>query len=178
MGKVVEAIDERLAEWISAQKLFFVATAPQAGEHVNVSPKGGDCFRLLSPTEVAYLDVTGSGIETIAHVRENGRITFMFCAFEGPPDIVRLYGQGEVHPVDSAGYRELAHLFDDKIGARSIIRARLHRVQTSCGFQVPFYDYVGERDQLERWADSKGREGIVNYQAERNAVSIDGLPGL
>lgn len=178
MGKVLEALDQRLIDWIAAQRLFFVATAPRAGEHVNLSPKGGDTFRVLSPTEVAYLDLTGSGAETIAHLRENGRITLMFCAFSGPPDIVRLFGRGQAHPVGTPGYDEVARRFPDKTGARSIVRVALTRVQTSCGFQVPLYDYVGERDQLDRWAASKGREGVLEYQAQRNAVSIDGLPAL
>jgi len=175
---VLEALDERLTSWIAAQRLFFVATAPRAGDHVNLSPKGGDTFRVLSPTEVAYLDLTGSGAETIAHLRENGRITVMFCAFSGPPDIVRLFGRGEAHPVGSPGYDEIAHLFPEKLGARAIVRVALTRVQTSCGYQVPLYDYMGERDQLDRWAESKGRAGILDYQAQRNAVSIDGLPAL
>ena len=176
--KVFDALDERLTNWIATQRLFFVATAPRAGEHVNLSPKGGDTFRVVSPTEVAYLDLTGSGAETIAHLRENGRITLMFTAFEGPPDIVRLFGRGEAHPAGSPGYEEVAHLFPPKLGARAIIRVSLTRVQTSCGFQVPRYEYKGERDQLDRWAASKGLEGLLAYRAEKNSLSIDGLPAL
>lgn len=178
MGKVTEALDERLTQWIQAQRLFFVATAPRDGEHVNVSPKGGDTLRVLGPREIAYLDLTGSGAETIAHVRENGRVTVMLCAFDGPPDIVRLFGTGTVHPSSTPGYEALAAHFPDKTGARSIIHVALHRVQTSCGYQVPLMDFVAERDQLDRWAESKGRDGVLAYQCERNAVSIDGLPAL
>ena len=173
-----DALDERLTDWLAAQRLFFVATAPRDGEHVNLSPKGGDTFRVLSPAEVAYQDMTGSGAETIAHLRENGRITLMFCAFEGPPDIVRLFGRGEAHPVGTPGHDEVAGLFPEKIGARAIIRVSLTRVQTSCGFQVPYFDYKGERDQLDRWAASKGLEGLLAYRAVKNALSIDGLPAL
>lgn len=176
--KVIDALDERLSNWIAAQKLFFVATAPRDGEHVNCSPKGGDSFRVLGPTEVAYQDLTGSGAETIAHLRENGRITIMFCAFEGPPDIVRLFGHGEVHPVGSARYDELAPRFGERLGARAIITVALTRVQTSCGYQVPYFAYQGERDQLERWSVAKGADGLQAYRAEKNAVSIDGLPAL
>jgi hypothetical protein len=178
MGKVLEALDERLTGWIAQQRLFFVATAPREGEHVNVSPKGGDTLRVLGPREVAYLDLTGSGSETIAHLRENGRITLMLCAFAGPPDIVRLFGYGTVHVSGTPGYEELAPLFPEKTGARAIIRVALTRVQTSCGYQVPLMDFVAERDQLERWAEAKGRDGVLAYQAERNTTSIDGLPAL
>jgi hypothetical protein len=178
MGKVLEALDERLTQWIGRQRLFFVATAPREGEHVNVSPKGGDTLRVLGPSEVAYLDLTGSGSETIAHLRENGRITVMLCAFEGPPDIVRLFGHGTVHLCGTPGYDDVAHLFPDKTGARAIIRVALTRVQSSCGFQVPLMDFVAERDQLDRWAEAKGRDGVLAYQAERNTASIDGLPAL
>jgi hypothetical protein len=178
MGKTLEQLDERLTAWIAEQKLYFVATAPRDGAHVNVSPKGGDTLRILGPREVAYLDLTGSGAETIAHLRENARITVMLCAFEGPPQIVRLYGRGEAHTCGTPGYARLAHLFGQHTGARTIVRIDVKRVQTSCGFQVPYYEFAGERDQLDRWAEAKGRDGVLAYQAERNAVSLDGLPAL
>lgn len=178
MGKTLDALDEQLTEWVGRQRLYFVGTAPRAGEHVNLSPKGGDTLRVLGPREVAYLDLTGSGAETIAHLRENGRITIMLCAFEGPPRILRLYGRGQAHPCGSAGYEELAPLFAEHMGARAIVRVAVQRVQTSCGYQVPRYDYAGERDQLDRWAAARGRDGVLAYQQEHNRESLDGLPAL
>ena len=179
MGKTYDAIDERLAEFLTAQHVFFVATAPGGGEgHVNLSPKGLDAFRILDPTTVAYLDLTGSGVETIAHLRDNGRITFLFCALEGPPKIVRLYGRGEaVQPADPR-FAELAARFPALPGTRSVIVVRLERIADSCGYAVPRYRYAGERDQLIAWAERKGEEGLETYRAERNARSIDGLPGV
>ena len=179
MGKVYEVIDERLAAFLTAQHVFFVGTAPAGGDgHVNVSPKGMDCFRILDPITVAYLDLTGSGVETIAHLRDNGRITLLFCAFDGPPKIVRLYGRGEaVLPGDDA-FAELAARFPSPPGVRSVIRIHLDRVSDSCGYAVPTYRYVGERDQLLLWAERKGVDGVEAYRRERNARSIDGLPGL
>lgn len=179
MGKAHEAIDERWADWIGRQKMFFVATAPLSGEGlINLSPKGLDTFRILGPREVAYLDLTGSGVETIAHLRENGRITLQFCAFEGPPMIFRIYGQGTVVMPGDAGFAELIDLFPAYAGVRSIIRVQATRIAESCGFAVPTYTYEGHRDQLIKWAAHKGESGIQTYQQERNAVSLDGLPGL
>jgi len=179
MGKTYDGIDERMATFLRAQHVFFVGTAPGGGDgHVNVSPKGLDTFRILDPTTVAYLDLTGSGVETIAHLRDNGRITLLFCAFEGPPRIVRLYGRGEVLRPGDADFADLAAQFPALPGMRSVIRVRLDRISDSCGYAVPRYRYAGERDQLIDWAERKGDDGIVDYQQDRNARSIDGLPGL
>lgn len=179
MGKQHEAITPAIAEWIENQKMFFVATAPLAGEGlVNCSPKGMDTFRILGPREVAYLDLTGSGVETVAHLRENGRIVIMFCAFDHPPRIVRLHGTGEVVTRASPEFETLLREFPAHRGERAIIRARVTRVSDSCGFAVPRYDYRGERGTLARWADAKGPEALVAYRKQKNARSIDGLPAL
>jgi Pyridoxamine 5'-phosphate oxidase len=177
MGKVFDAIGADHQTFIAAQQMFFVASAPlSATGHVNLSPKGLDCFRVLGPNQVAYLDLTGSGNETSAHLRENGRITFMFCAFGGPPLILRLYGQGETVLPGSARWDELQPLFAAYPGARQIIVARIDRVQTSCGYAVPNYEYVGQRETLVKWANAKGTAGLESYRAEKNTQSIDGLP--
>ena len=179
MGKAYEEISPALAAWIDEQRLFFVATAPLAADGlINCSPKGMDTFRVLGPRSVAYLDLTGSGVETIAHLRENGRIVFTFCAMHGPPKIVRLHGTGEVLRPDHPDFAGLIALFPDYPGVRSIIRAELSRVGDSCGFAVPRYDFVEDRDTLERWAERKGPEGIVAYWEEKNGRSVDGLPGI
>ncbi|HET7233859.1 MAG TPA: pyridoxamine 5'-phosphate oxidase family protein [Longimicrobium sp.] len=176
MGKVVECITEELRAFIEAQPLFFVATAPLSpAGHVNLSPKGLDCFRVLSPTRVAYLDLTGSGNETAAHLQENARITFMFCAFGGPPRILRLYGTGGVVLPGHTQWAELAPLFPEYPGVRQIVVADVERVQTSCGFAVPLMEYVGQRDTLLRWAEAKG-DDLGRYRQEKNSRSIDGLP--
>ncbi len=177
MARTYDCITEDLQAFIRAQHLFFVATAPLLAEgHVNLSPKGLDCFRILSPNRVAYLDLTGSGNETSAHLQENGRIVFMFCAFEGSPSILRLYGTGRVILPGSAEWPDLASNFPYYSGIRQIVTADISRVQTSCGFGVPRFDYVGDRDSLLRWAEAKGEAGLAAYQQEKNAVSIDALP--
>ncbi len=179
MGKQYSDITPELAGWLKEQRLFFVATAPLARDGlVNCSPKGMDTFRITGPKDVAYLDLTGSGIETTAHLRENGRIVFMFCAFTGPPKIVRLHGTGETLTPGSAEFEVLRPLFPDLPGVRAIIRCRLIRISDSCGYAVPRYDFVEERDTLVRWASSKGPDGLVQYRKDRNAKSIDGLPGM
>jgi len=178
MARVLDAITDELAAFIAAQRVFFVATAPSDGGHVNVSPKGLDTFAVLDPNTVAYLDLTGSGVETVAHLRENGRITIMFCAFDGKPNIVRLYGRGEVLLTGEPEAAALLPRFGAYPGARSVIRVQVDRVSTSCGYGVPLLSYEGERDQLTTWADRRGPEGLVEYRAEKNAVSIDGLAGL
>jgi Pyridoxamine 5'-phosphate oxidase len=178
MGRVLEAITDELAGFIAAQRVFFVATAPTDGDHVNLSPKGLDTFAVLDPNTVAYLDLTGSGIETVAHLRENGRITIMFCAFDGKPNIVRLYGRGEVLAIGEPDADALLPRFGSYPGARSVIRVHVDRVSTSCGYGVPRLTYDGERDQLTTWAERRGPDGLVGYREEKNAVSIDGLPGL
>jgi hypothetical protein len=178
MGKVIEALDDGLIEWIERQPVFFVASAPSEGGHVNVSPKGHDTLRVLSPTSVAYLDLTGSGAETIAHTRDNGRITIMLCAFDGPPQILRLFGTGTPHPVGTGRFAELAPRFPDLPGARAVIEVELERIQTSCGYSIPFMDLREERPTLQQWAERKGDDGLRAYWAEKNASSIDGLPAL
>ncbi len=179
MGKLHPVIDDRLAEFIRRQKIFFVATAPLNGEgHINLSPKGLETFVILDPTTVAYLDLTGSGVETIAHLRENGRIVIMLCAFEGPPNIVRLHGRGDVVEPGSPEFPGLLAKFPRYDGIRSIIRLRLDRISDSCGYGVPLYSYAGERKQLVQWVERKGPEGIRKYQQDNNGQSIDGIPGL
>jgi hypothetical protein len=178
MGKFFDAILPQHRQFIEKQKIYFVASAPlSANGHVNVSPKGLDSFRVLSDSKVAYLDITGSGNETSAHVLENGRITLMFCSFDGPPLILRLYGKGRtVLPAD-AEWDGLAAFFNEiPLSTRQIILADVYQVQTSCGFGVPFYEYTGERDQSYKWAENKGEEGLAEYRAEKNRVSLDGLP--
>lgn len=178
MGKQFEEITPELSEWLQQQRLFFVATAPlSVGGLVNCSPKGVDSFRVVGPREVAYLDLTGSGIETAAHLKENGRIVFMFCAFAGPPRIVRFHGSGIYHAAGSAGFEQCAPLFPSLPGTRGIVRARLKRISESCGFAVPRYDFIEERDTLVRWAESKGAEGLRVYRQQKNSESLDGLPG-
>ena len=179
MGKSFAEIPDDLRDFIETQPLFFVATAPLGhGGHVNVSPKGLDTFRILSPTRVAYLDLTGSGNETAAHLMENGRITFMFCAFAGAPRILRLYGRGEVVLPEDRRWNELKSLFPDFPGMRQIIVAELDRVQTSCGFGVPLVAEEKQRPTLIRWAEAKGEEELKRYRRAKNARSIDGLPAL
>ncbi len=179
MGKVFDGIDEKLAGWIHAQHLFFVATAPRADTgHVNLSPKGLDSLVILGPKSVAYHDLVGSGAETIAHLRENGRITLMFCAFEGLPRILRLYGRGEVLEPGDAGFADLAARLPQHAGSRSVIRIALDRIADSCGYGVPLYEYKEQRAQLGAWVERKGPDGLRRYQLERNRTSLDGLPAL
>jgi hypothetical protein len=179
VGDVSDRIDPELAAWIEAQPVFFVATAPSGdGGHVNLSPKGYDTLRVLDDRTVAYLDLTGSGIETVAHLRENGRITLMLCAFQGPPRIVRLHGTGEVVVPGDDGWDDLVGRFPDRPGARAVVRARVARVSTTCGFAVPFMELAGERPTLDQVNGRKGDDALAAYRAEKNAVSLDGLPGL
>lgn len=179
MGKLYETIDERMADWLRAQKMFFVATAPAALDgHVNVSPKGLDSFAVLNEREVAYLDLTGSGAETIAHLRENGRITLLFCAFDGPPKIVRLYGRGRVVEPNKQEFTSLRPRFALAGPARAILVIALERIADSCGFGVPEMSFVAHRTQLTDWARRKGDTGVRDYQREHNLSSIDGLPAL
>ncbi len=179
MGKTYEVIDERLAEFIERQHMFFVGTAPSGGDgHVNISPKGYDTFALLGPSTVAYLDLTGSGIETVSHLRDNGRIVIMFCAFEGPPKIVRLHGRGQVLELGEPEFDELVDRFPSHVGARGIVRVEVTRVSDSCGYSVPLLRYEADRDVLEKWTRKRGEDGVRSYRAEANRHSIDGLPGL
>lgn len=178
MAKVLPAIDEELATWIAAQPLFFNATAPLSPDgHINLSPRGLDTFRVLGPHEVAYLDFTGSGNESAAHIAENGRITLMFCAFDGDPRIIRLYGRGEVILPDSADWNDLRNRFPSELPpARQIVRVEVERVQSSCGFGVPLMTFNRQRDELLVWAEKKGEAGLREYQENNNRHSIDGLP--
>lgn len=179
MSKRLANIDAELADWISDQHVFFVATAPLSADgHVNVSPKGGEAFRVLGPLEVAYQDYTGSGAETAAHLRENGRIVIMFCAFDGPPKIVRLHGRGTVITPDDARYAGLSGKFPPNPGTRAFVHVAVERVSSSCGYSVPFLDYRGDRDTLDRWAEKKGPEELQTYRANNNVQSIDGLPAF
>jgi hypothetical protein len=179
MGRTYHRIDQGLEAFIAAQRVFFVATAPRADTgHVNVSPKGLDTFRVLGPEEVVYLDCNGSGAETIAHVRENGRMTILFCAFEGPPKIVRLHGRAEVVEPGDDPFEDLRRRFPPELRARSVVRMKVERISDSCGFGVPRYDFQGDRRQLVDWTERKGVEGVRAYQREKNARSIDGLPAL
>ena len=179
MGKILTEIDNNLQFWISKQQMFFVATAPlSTNGHINCSPKGADSFRVIDPQTVAYQDLTGSEIETIAHLQENGRIVIMFCAFEGAPQIVRLHGTGTTLFQDSADYQQIAKLFQPHPGERSIIKIDVQRIATSCGYSVPLYDYVDGRDVLNKWTEQKSPEELAAYRQKNNQLSIDGLPGL
>lgn len=179
MSKIYDGIDEALARFIAAQHVFFVASAPlDPVGHVNLSPKGLESFRVIDPGTVAYLDLTGSGIETVAHLRENARVVIMFCAFEGPPKILRLHGRGEVVESADPRFSELLKLFPKLPGTRSIVVVSLERISDSCGYGVPLYRYAGERKQLVNWARRKGAPGLARYRSENNHASIDGLPGL
>ena len=175
MAKFFDQLNDSHIEFIQQQKLFFTATAPQSGR-INLSPKGMDTFRILSPNKVAYLDLTGSGNETAAHIAENGRVTIMFCSFMENPLILRLYGQGEVITPRHPQWQATLESFQSIAGMRQIIVQHIDSIQTSCGYAVPLYSYEGERDTLERWAEKKGEQGIQQYWQDRNQTSIDGLP--
>ena len=175
MAKFYECLNTSLREFIERQHVFFVATAPRSGR-VNLSPKGADTFRIIDDACVAYLDITGSGNETAAHLLDDGRLTIMFCSFDPDPLILRLYGHGRaLHPRD-AGWSELSCCFTMLPGVRQIMSLAIESVQTSCGYAVPRYRYEGERDTYLRWAEKKGADGLAAYQTDKNRVSIDGLP--
>lgn len=189
MGKIFDEIDEQLERWIFRQSMFFVGSAPLDGDgHVNVSPKGPiDTLKVLTPTSVAYLDMIGSGAETIAHVRENGRIVIMLCAFEGPPRILRLHGQGEVVPASDGRFSELMELCgfaqpSIPEARRAIVLVEVARVADSCGYGVPLMKHEGDRPHMPLWAAKKvrvgGADALLDYQRDKNAVSIDGLPAV
>ena len=179
MGKLYDRLDDNLIDWIDQQQMFFVATAPlSASGSVNCSPKGGDTLRILDAHTVAYQDYTGSGAETIAHLRENGRIVLMFCAFEGPPKILRLHGRGDVLTPDDAAFADIARSFPAHVGTRAIIRITVERIADACGYAVPLYDFRAPRDVLDKYSENKGPEGLRAYRREKNALSIDGLPAL
>jgi Pyridoxamine 5'-phosphate oxidase len=177
MGETYKELNEDLRKFLLSQPCFFVATAPITDTgHVNVSPKGLDTLRVLSPNEVAYLDLTGSGNETSAHLLENGRMTLMVCSFEERPRILRLYGRGAVHVPTSNRWRELLPTFGRIEGARQIITLGIERAATSCGYGVPLMEFKSHRPTLARWAANKGTEGLERYREEKNLASIDGLP--
>jgi hypothetical protein len=179
MGKTFPSIDDSLRQFIHAQAIFFVGTAPlDSNGHVNVPPKGLDTFRILAPTSIAYLDITGSGVETIAHLKENGRIVLMFCAFQGPPMILRIYGKGHAVEPQEPEFAELERHFPPFDGTRAIIVVEISRIADSCGYGVPLLKYEGDRSQLTAWARNRGPEGLEMYRSTRNRESIDGLPGV
>ena len=179
MGKIFNEITADLQKWIERQKMFFVATAPLSPDlHINCSPKGLDSFRILDPHTVAYQDLTGSGIETIAHIRENKRILLMFCAFDGPPKIVRLHGIGEAITTDHEDFENINAQFPLKRGTRAYIRITLNRISDSCGYSVPLYNFAKDRDVLDKWVDAKTDEQLKEYRLAKNTESIDGLKGL
>ncbi|MBY6242518.1 pyridoxamine 5'-phosphate oxidase family protein [Methylosinus sp. Sm6] len=178
MAKMCAAVEPQHREFILAQKIFFVASAAP-GARVNLSPKNADALRLLDAHGAVYIDRTGSGNETAAHLRADGRLTFMFCAFEGAPLILRLYGRGEALARGGVSYARLlreAYGGREPPGARQMIRLHIDSVQTSCGYAVPLYDYAGERDRLDKWALAKGEAALEDYRREKNRHSIDGLP--
>ncbi len=178
MAKRFSALEASHTEFILKQRVFFTGSAAREGR-VNVSPKDGAALRVLDANHIAYLDQTGSGNETAAHTRAHGRLTLMFCAFDGAPMILRVYGQGKVLARGSAAYRELLHAIfgdDERPGARQIVVLEIELVLTSCGYGVPLFEYAGERPTLTRWAESKGEAGLQEYRREKNQFSLDGFP--
>jgi Pyridoxamine 5'-phosphate oxidase len=179
VGKHFSMIDDSVRKFIEAQPVFFVGSAPlDAGGHVNVSPKGLDTLRVLGPNTIAYLDLTGSGIETVSHLKENRRIVLMFCAFQGAPKIVRLHGRGAVIEPGHMEFADLAARFPEHEGTRSIILVEVSRISDSCGYAVPLLQYQGERTQLPAWAHKLGPQGLKTYREQKNQKSIDHIPGL
>jgi hypothetical protein len=187
MAKTYDSIDEATAKWMTEQHIYFVGTAPLAADGlVNLSPKGNQgSFAVIGPNRVAYLDITGSGIETVAHIRENRRIVVMFCAFEGRPKIMRLHGEGTVHQRGDSTFDELLPYFDTTFKAeslRSIIEIDVQRIASSCGYGVPLMSFEGVREHTDLWVDKRltqhGPDGVLKYQEEKNLESLDGLPGL
>lgn len=175
MAKQYNEITDQLQEFIKQQKLFFVATADVDGR-INLSPKGGDTLRVQDKNRLLWLNLTGSGNETAAHMLAVNRITIMFCSFENRPAILRLYGRGKIIHEQDSEWNGLIRMFPENIGARQIFDIKVDFVQTSCGFQVPFFDYKGERDLLNKWSEKKGRDGIKLYWKENNKLSLDGKP--
>lgn len=173
--KQYDHINSRIQKFIEAQKIFFVATAAEESR-INLSPKGMDTFRVLSENRVSWLNLTGSGNETAAHLAADGRITVMLCSFEGPPMILRIYGKGSILHPKHEKWAERIELFPDLGGKRQIIDIEVEMVQTSCGMSIPYFDFKGERRELDDWAKDKGEEGIRDYWKEKNRKSIDGLP--
>lgn len=179
MGKEFEAIDDRLQRWIEKQRMFFVATAPlDENGHVNCSPKGLDSLRVLGPRQLAYVDLGGSGIETVAHLRENRRITIMLCAFDGPPKIFRFYGRGRVVEPSDSEFNDLVAQFPEQPSVRNIIVVDVDRIMDSCGYGVPEFDFRKDRESMANWVNSKTEEELAQYRRDNNSESLDGLPGL
>lgn len=179
MGKEYTEIEERIQKWMSHQHMFFVSTAPSSANGlINCSPKGLDCLRVLSPTELAYVDTGGSGIETVAHLKDNGRITLMMCAFSGPPMIYRFYGQGTSLEPHEEQFAVLLTKFPPMPAVRNIIHIRVERIIDSCGYGVPLYDFQKHRDSLDNYFNNQSEADILEYRRSRNSRSLDGLPGL
>lgn len=174
MSKFYTKITSRLQKFIELQKIFFVATAPNSGR-INLSPKGMDSFKVMNENRVLWLNVTGSGNETAAHLLENKRITIMFCSFEKVPNILRLYGKGKEIKEGDENWDALIQLFPETPGTRQIFDIQIESAQTSCGMSIPYFDYKGEREDLNNWASEKGKAGIKKYWEEKNQTSIDGL---
>lgn len=178
MAKQFPRLDQKHCEFIAAQHIFFTASASETSR-VNLSPRPTDCFRIVNPSTALYLDKTGSGSETAAHLLLNSRLTIMMCSFDAAPQILRLYGNARSIPRDAEEFRQLIHTHFYGVtptGARQIIFLDINLVQSSCGFGVPFFDYQGERDTLSKWADKKGEDGVRAYWQEKNSTSMDGLP--
>ena len=180
MGKTYDSIDDKVLGWMERQHMFFVSTAPLDGSGlVNCSPKGHDTLRVIGPRTLIYLDYTGSGAETIAHLRENGRIVVMMCAFDGPPKIFRFHGQGEVIAINDPEFARLASHFNQKLdGIRSIIRVEVDRISDSCGYGVPEYQYVRDRQSTQNYIEKNGDAAMGEYRLKNNLKSLDGLPAL
>ncbi len=175
MSKFTTKITKRLQKFIETQKIFFVATAPIAGR-INLSPKGMDSFKVINENRVLWLNVTGSGNETAAHLSENGRITIMFCSFEKAPNILRLYGKGKELKSNDEGWKEVVSLFPETPGTRQIFDITIESTQSSCGMSIPFFEFKGERNDLNEWATEQGTDNLKNYWKDKNQTSIDGLP--
>ena len=179
MGKTYEALDDKLTAFIEAQKMFFIATAPLSGDGLlNLSPKGFETLRILDSHTLAYLDLTGSGVETVAHLKENQRFVLMFCSFESKPMILRLHGRGKALERGDEEFERLLPLFPDLLGTRAIIKLSVQRIADSCGWGVPLYEHLGERDTYPRYAEQAGVEGLRKGQLASNMASLDGMPGL
>lgn len=179
MGKDYTEIDERIQRWMDRQHMFFVATAPMDSDGlINLSPKGGDTLKVLGPRQLVYLDWGGSGIETVAHLKENGRIVLMMCAFDGPPKIYRFFGTGRPVEPHEPEFEELLAKFDEQPSVRNFIVIDVERIMDSCGFGVPEYDFRKHRESMKNWVSSKTPEEIAQYRKDNNQASLDGLRGL
>ena len=179
MGKDYTEIDERIQKWIDHQTMFFVASAPLAADGlINCSPKGGDTLRVLGPRQLGYIDYGGSGVETVAHIKENQRIVIMLCAFDGPPKIYRFFGRGSVVEPHDPNFDALLAKFPEQFTVRNIILVDVDRIMDSCGYGVPEYEFRKHRDSLRNWAEAKTEEELQDYRKENNSLSLEGLPAL